>query len=390
LPLRSYDETATDYLKALPVEVWRDIFSRATARRLNLHNLANPIDISRRIDLEKITAAQIDLAEWLTICTSLLPIIEELLYEEVAFESHKSLKRFLKRASSRLPNGRNRGEWTMSIFYTVMVEVNPSTFVASCPNLKTLWVELDGWLPRGCWAGDWCRSIVALSYSTDNLNWNDLDLISTRCPQLIFFQLLGDEDYSEPVPAPGPGSIEFPQLQYFLSGRGELSKFNLKNIAFPSIRHLRFDSFGNELQYLVKQYGRRLTTLEISPLVIDQSDQEAIPKDLFNLCPLLERFIFPFDTTPPFDHPEAFTPHQWLDTLMLREHQNRYTFDNVVDLLIDHTSFFCEKNFPNVRLVIVELAAHHAITDMELLLAKKATIFPKANIKVYNDFHCHV
>jgi hypothetical protein len=81
--------------------------------------------------------------------------------------------------------------------------------------------------------------------------------------------------------------------------------------------------------------------LEISPLVIDQSDQEAIPKDLFNLCPLLERFIFPFDTTPPFDHPEAFTPHQWLDTLMLREHQNRYTFDNVVDLLIDHTSFFC-------------------------------------------------
>ncbi|KAG8823488.1 hypothetical protein FRC17_009313 [Serendipita sp. 399] len=309
-----------DYLKALPVEIWRQILFNIPSH-WKYGGILSHIPLCLYSDLQSGYAQgrrdQRELVGLLLICRQLLPLVEEVLYTDVCLRTvHLCNGEFERLARVKFATAsRRRGEWVKIIRADVTnVDQLAALYLSSrlpniCPNLQayhqidhrriaTQSNGLQGDIALGLLPG-WLKTITSLPLSGHQLSCMTLSPILQLCSNLEILSLLALELVRHPIPESFPTLQRLKVLTMNSPCVSALSqvKWNLPMLQTLGVE-LSLARDTEQLASLIQVYGSKLVALHF----IDgwnTSSPRVIPPRFLDYCPMIRQLEIAIDETPP-------------------------------------------------------------------------------------------
>ncbi|KAG8850217.1 hypothetical protein FRB91_009270 [Serendipita sp. 411] len=375
-----------DYLKALPVEIWREILSNIPSHWRYGGILSHrPLCLyeDNRLGYKLGRNDQRQLAQILLVCKQLAPLVEEVLYTDVCLKTVHICNGDFERLARVIHTStrRRRGEWTRVIRADVSQVDQLSSLCLSgristiCPNLEAYHQiddatrsiigqsnGLQGDLALGLLPG-WLATITVLTISGYQISWINLHILFQACHNLETLTLLAMQVIAHPGPA-------------CLTPLKKLKRLTMNAIcatALPSERwHLpMLQSLGVELfpsrdmeqlTSLLQNSGETLVTLHlIHEWTTHLRSSRVAPSHILDYCPKIRHLEIAFVEQVP----ELTAGHKWnkfhpLETLTILLPAD--TWDSILTKL---TPQFSKNMFPNLKKVNIILSKEYASPGAE-------------------------
>lgn len=319
---------------------------------LFLPSSGEPLYIRRNSNIMQLRQAQTRRAAALTgLCKALLPIMESILYYQPIISSMAQFQNFIQRASAPRPVGRPRGFWTT------------------------------------CFVYDPAEQTRALQELDENFSIEDLYQLSIHCPRIHHMEIrdlqgqLGDpHSFADLIMFPQLRCLIFPQVYHQDIPSTTREHLNIEHASMPNLQYLHITPKDVLVQSYIEQFGRTLTTLELSSVSNLKwvHRPTRFPQNLFQLCPQLKTFGFPFEDLKPLTNSALFNaPFQPLNSLVLCANSRALRRIPQRLMLQLHFLFFNPSNFPNIKSIAVVL--YDSRQDQAIRQVVQST-FPNASL----------
>ncbi|KAG8761149.1 hypothetical protein FRC14_006856 [Serendipita sp. 396] len=358
-----------DYLKALPVEIWREILSNIPSHWRYGGILSHrPLCLydDNRLGYKLGRNDQRQLAQSLLVCKQLTPLVEEVLYTDVCLKTvhicngdFERLARVMHTSTSRL-----RGEWTRVIRVDVSQVDQLSSLCLSgristiCPNLEAYHQiddairsitgqsnGLEGDVTLGLLPG-WLTTITVLTLSGYQISWIKLQFLFQACHNLETLTLLAMQIIAHPA-------------------RARLTPLKLKRLTMNA-RFSGVELFSSrdieQLTSLLQNFGETLVALHlIHEWTTHLRSSRAAPSHILDYCPRIRHLEIAFVEQVP----ELTAGHKWnkfhpLETLTILLPAD--TWDSILTKLAPQ---FSKNMFPNLKKVNIILSKEYASPGAE-------------------------
>lgn len=289
----------TDHLSRLPIEIWCEIFIFEAPFIMTPELFSNGFDNDGwNITSERMRKLQHRRRELLTICKSLYPLLERLLFTEITLDyalERERVEFFLIRANCGVKPGILASEYIKSalVSYDLTIRI-----LDLCPNLVHLyampiWVKMSTFTrPRLPFYGTY--NLEMLRVDEEGLNWEELAQLSPLIPNLTRLRLKHSWNVQDPNLV-----LEFPHLRSlrldlpFRNSTGLFPRFQS-----PSLRYLGL-TIPETVPILsaVRQCPSSIVDLELRcELYRQDTGQPTSPEDIFILLPSVKKLTLDLNT----------------------------------------------------------------------------------------------
>lgn len=377
-----------DYLSWLPIEIWREIllfdtpFMDIEEMDYSSFQADMAVKVNRR--LREIQSRRHQL---LTICKSLYPLVESLLYSSVILPRDRETRQFM----AALETKQRRGECP-SIYiqvFSISIEHFPSygslelleyhhtnvavditsTFV--WPNLKHLFLKGPQLIYGYSFETPLRNRTKKLSDPT-YLDENVLARFSARAPNVKHLSVVNYLQAGDQTQMP-----EFPSLLSLDFDMG-LNPTNMPHLSCPSLVALSLKITCSEgLLSGIRQYASTIEELKVtlSSHLFTPSSEIILPNEIFSQCQKLKKLtldIFHIELPQPF--PDML--YAKIKTLVLFF---RLPMDS--EELVGRLNFFSKKRFTNLSSITIKVIFDDPV-DLDSLRLVLSEIFPQIDCVV--------
>lgn len=369
-----------EYLYKLPIELWFDILSAALLPiPPDLPFVFDAFSLTTLPRSEVVFALQKRRFRFLTICKTLLPIIEQLLFTDVTIRGQDKYLLLMSRADSDVDNHVRRGSWTKRLYISarywekLILQLGP--FLSTFPNLISLDIAYKVIVRpyQPCWIGPENISLKHLLWRSSSFSWETLQLISTQFPnltQLGLFTCLKSNKSQDT-------SVMLKSLKHFIISCEPIRYLDLAQLVMPTLSTIKMDiedHYSHLSDNFLLQHGPVVTELQLNDLVYGDQSIPTKPRGFDSTFPLLQVFTFnPIIFKPISPSTESVaTPHEQLKHLRLALD---WVYKDTRLRIQQHAQYFSLTRFPNLRLITAILVEAEHKEDVVAFLSE---VFPHA------------
>ncbi|KAG9054078.1 hypothetical protein FS842_006253 [Serendipita sp. 407] len=399
--LSQQSDSKTNFLCLIPTEIWREILAF-----IPLHpaiDVAGSADFLPFLSYEEMPYGILkDMLTYrlnlLTLCKTLHPLAEELLYSKIGIATDYQMRCF-REAASRLISGRKqrrRGETTTHIWILDQSIQRSFDIRTVCPNLCFLFInnreraisfigfKVDG----GC-----LLQLTTLDLNYGKLGWEELRTVAVCFPRLTTLKFsvvtvegLSDEITTQPIVFP---ELRLLKIQVSTPVKSPIHKLKLPSLHWlhlvVSDAYLRFEGINESMDSFLQTVSQTLVGMVVhvfgSTIYYSQ-----IYNQIFPNLPVLQTFACNIGITVNRE-PRLSIPSHDLSHLIINISTSRYSYspEHLNTYIGPFTSRHVFPRLDEVTLVFSGEFSETPLSDMsEKLVGTVQTLFPYAAVKGKN------